>query len=239
MEENLKNYYEVLEIPINATYEQIHQGYLSAKNAYSNESLAFYSLMTKDNCQDLLELVEEAYIVLSDPQKRKEYDQRRGLNVSPPPPPNGGPANTSVSSSLANILSINDKMLESGSSSNSAASRETDIVKLVAQKRFSLHYDVKPEIEQEIEQTTEHSGAFLKKVREYKSVDLVRMSEMTKISKTYIKNIEEENYAALPAPVYVRGFVFQMAKCLKLDPNTIANSFVQRMKKALEPPKKA
>jgi cytoskeletal protein RodZ len=56
------------------------------------------------------------------------------------------------------------------------------------------------------------------------------MSEMTKVSKTYIKNIEDEDTTRLPAIVYVRGFVYQYAKCLKLNPDLVATSYTYRLK---------
>ena len=252
-----RNYYEILEVPANATFEQIHQGYQAAKNAYANESLAFYSLMTKDNCQNMMELVEQAYLVLSDPIKRKEYDQQRGLNITPPPGPessydkiyaNSTPVSTpnpeasaapfdstpreTITDMMAQrkVAEQQENIMATVTPSTVSTSRETDITKLVAQKRFSLQYNVDPNFEQEIEQTTEFTGELLRRIREYKNVDLVRLSEMTKISKTYLRNIENETWENLPAPVYVRGFVFQMAKCLKLDPNMVANSYVARMK---------
>jgi cytoskeletal protein RodZ len=55
---------------------------------------------------------------------------------------------------------------------------------------------------------------------------------MTKVSTLYLQGIEREDYSKLPAPVYVRGFVFQYAKCLKLQPEIVANSYVARMKKS-------
>ena len=57
------------------------------------------------------------------------------------------------------------------------------------------------------------------------------MSEMTRISKTNIKNIESENTEPLPAMVYVRGFVYQYAKCLKLNPELVASSYIHQLKK--------
>ena len=48
MESGSKNYYEVLEVPTDASSDDIHKGYVRAKNDYSQDSLALYSLMTKD-----------------------------------------------------------------------------------------------------------------------------------------------------------------------------------------------
>src|SRR5690606_36451585 len=80
MEPSSKNYYEVLEVPTDATSDDIHKGYIRAKNAYSQASLALYSLMTKDECDQILDLIDEAYTILSDPDIRRLYDEARGIN---------------------------------------------------------------------------------------------------------------------------------------------------------------
>ena len=77
---DLKNYYEVLEIPSTAKTEEIYHSYQRAKMAYSNDSVALYSLMSHEECRNILDLVEEAYSILSDPNKRRRYDEARGIN---------------------------------------------------------------------------------------------------------------------------------------------------------------
>jgi DnaJ-class molecular chaperone len=59
--EDKKNYYEVLEVPITASLQDIHNAYQRAKNAYSGDSVALYSLMTTDECDAILQQIEEAY----------------------------------------------------------------------------------------------------------------------------------------------------------------------------------
>ena len=80
-----KNYYEVLEVPINATLQEIHNAYLQAKNAYSDDSAALYSLMTQEECNRILEQIEEAYSILGVAEKRREYDIARGFNQAHTP----------------------------------------------------------------------------------------------------------------------------------------------------------
>ena len=41
--------------------------------------------------------------------------------------------------------------------------------------------------------------------------------------------IEAENITELPARVYTRGFVYQYAKCLKMDPEEVAASYMNRV----------
>jgi hypothetical protein len=217
-EMNQKNYYEILEVPTNASPDEIQQGYTRAKNAYSQDSLALYSLMSPEECQNILDMIDEAYSIISDPEKRKAYDQARGLNKD---------------------LSDRERRGQAPNHTNEAQEERTvvdltpekkNMSKIVAQKKFQLEYTPDAKLDDDIEQCTDFTGDFLKKVREYKNVDIVRMAEMTKVSKTYITNIELEAYDKLPAPVYVRGFVYQYAKCLKLNPELVASSYLKRMR---------
>jgi hypothetical protein len=256
MSSDLKNYYEVLEIHSTARSEEVYHSYLRAKSAYSSDSLALYSLMSQEECRNVLELVEEAYSILSDPMKRKRYDEARGFNreinalnysnlserstqvraetsFAAAAKPIGAP----VSAMLREEFKLNSQSsapISSGEMSPRAAqtlSNTTNVTRLVTQKHFALDFEANAEFDKEIEDATEFTGDFLRKIREYKSVDLERLSDMTKVSRLYLQGIESEDYDKLPAPVYVRGFVFQYAKCLKLRPEIVANSYVARMKK--------
>lgn len=247
---DLKNYYEVLEIPANARSEEIYHSYQRAKSAYSLDSIALYSLMSPEECRNVLELVEEAYSILSDPSKRKRYDEARGLNrdfnsmnynaLSDRTPP----VRSEFSSQKTNAATISnaeftlnsqstgsDISVNGHGHSNNAGVNTTNVNKLVTQKRFALDYVINADFEKEVEDATEFTGDFLRKIREYKNLDLDRLSDMTKVSRMYLQGIEMEDFGKLPAAVYVRGFVFQYAKCLKLKPEVVANSYVARMKK--------
>ena len=215
-----KNYYEILEIPTDASSEEVYQGYIKAKNTYSHDSIALYSLMTKEECDKILELVEEAHSILSDPDKRIKYNQARSIE-------------TTDKEFLSKEV---EQPLPPMPEPQSMANRTTKGVmpRIVANKRFALDFIPNPEIEKKIEQTVEFTGEFLREIREYKNVDLRRMADMTKISKAYLKSIEEENWKNLPAIVYIRGFVYQYAKCLKLNPDLVATGYTTHLKKMIE-----
>jgi curved DNA-binding protein CbpA len=252
--EQSKNYYDVLEISTSATSAEVHEGYLRAKNAYSQDSLALYSLMGQSECNSMISLVEEAYSILCDTNKRRQYDSARGIR--------------SFASEQTPEKHYSDRSFDSRESSSRAsqglereimkASQETKshqdsprmsqvsgtnnqdytpkfgqeklISKIVANRRYSLEYATDPVFEQEIERATSFDGALLKKIREYKNVDIQRLSEMTKISKTYLLHIENDDFQKLPAHAYVRGFVFQLAKVLRLNPEVVANSYIYQLK---------
>ncbi|WP_372651159.1 helix-turn-helix domain-containing protein [Halobacteriovorax sp.] len=221
--EKQKNYYDVLEIPATATQEEIQQGYVRAKNAYSLDSLALYSLMTKEECNSILDLIEEAYSIVSDPLKRQQYDEARGLNKDF----SYQDANRSSETFKRNDTPDSKLDAQLGTDNNPS---EGNVKRIVASQKFALNYQEDPEMEEKISQAIDFTGEFLKEIREYKNVDILRMSEMTKVSKTYLKYIEEESITKLPATVYVRGFVYQYAKCLKLNPEMVAASYLNRIK---------
>ena len=221
-----KNYYEILEISSEASHDEINREYTRAKNAYSGDSLALYSLMTKEECEEILNLIEEAYTVLSDPHKRRLYNQARGL----PAPPEY----EQERAAMARDIRLSASEAQSKTNETMQDPNRTNITKLVASSRFALEYTINQSFEQEIEQITVFTGETLQKIREYKNVDINRMSDMTKVSKTYIKNIEADNHGNLPVLVYVRGFVYQYAKCLKLNPDLVANSYIHHLKQIKE-----
>jgi flagellar biosynthesis protein FlhG len=81
---------------------------------------------------------------------------------------------------------------------------------------------------------TEFSGALLRAVRESQGTSLEQISERTKVGTSYLRCIEEEEFAHLPAAVYVRGFVTEFAKCLKLDPEQVSQSYLRRYRATME-----
>ncbi len=86
------------------------------------------------------------------------------------------------------------------------------------------------ELAREIGPDTEFSGALLRKVRESQGVDLGDISGRTKIARQHLAALEEEQWADLPALVYVRGFLAELAKYLRLDPAQVQRTYVRRMR---------
>ena len=81
---------------------------------------------------------------------------------------------------------------------------------------------------------TEFGGALLRAVRESQGTSLQQISERTKVGLNYLRCIEEDEFGELPAAVYVRGFVTEFAKCLRLDPEQVSQSYLRRYKARME-----
>jgi flagellar biosynthesis protein FlhG len=88
---------------------------------------------------------------------------------------------------------------------------------------------LREELAHEIGPSTPFGGSLLRKVRESRGIELDDISRHTKISLVQLRAIEEEDFAALPASVYLRGFVQEIAKFLELDPTQVARTYLRRV----------
>ena len=66
--------YEILEVAPDAPQEEIHRAFLRAKTTYSPNCPALYSTFSKDEAEEFARLINEAYAVLGNPSRRREYD---------------------------------------------------------------------------------------------------------------------------------------------------------------------
>ena len=86
------------------------------------------------------------------------------------------------------------------------------------------------ELQREIGPDTEFTGPLLRKVRESLGLELADIAAKTKIARPHLEAIEEEKFGELPALVYTRGFLGELAKQLRLDPMQVQKSYLRRMR---------
>lgn len=313
-----QNYYEILDVKPDAGQNEIRQAYLRIKAAYGKDSAALYSLFDDIESKRVLEQVEQAYLVLSSPEKRKEYDRTHGFmqtgsfnemlrpgssssasRPTPPPAPSNvaaqaaspvpsagpvfsfaqlsssttasaaptpppapaalaaptpppAPAGAADGAESRPILRHEDystprtladaKDLAQSSVTSTPDFRytytdpiaESSSSRLGAIRRIELlrGYERNPAVEEEISRESEFRGTFFRRIREYKGISIEELSEFTKISKTYLSCIESEEYESLPAAVYLRGFILQIAKALKLPYDKAATGYMMHYKAA-------
>lgn len=80
---NAENYYQVLEIKPNSNEKEIQESYLKLKTKYKMLCVGNYSFrFSEEDWESDLEKIEHAYIVLSCPRKRQEYNRQKGIQNS-------------------------------------------------------------------------------------------------------------------------------------------------------------
>jgi hypothetical protein len=79
------DYYRVLGLEPQASRDQVERAYRFCLEMYGDGALATYSLLENDEIEATRARVREAYDVLGDPARRRQYDESRGL-VSPDSP---------------------------------------------------------------------------------------------------------------------------------------------------------
>ncbi len=72
---------------------------------------------------------------------------------------------------------------------------------------------------------TEFPGSFLREIREFRGITLEAIAEHTKISKTYLKAIEDEDEAHLPETAYLKGYLRQYASEIGLDAERVLRHY--------------
>lgn len=196
------NYYEILELPSNAPQHEVTAAYDRARSTYAGDNPAIYTIFSEQEARELLVMIEEAYQVLGNKILRNIYDQRL----------------------LSGRSSLNDLTYESILEASKQAFPET---KAESKAEF---FQKNEAFEREIKNQENWTGDFLKKVREYKNISHQKLSETTKINSFYIQAIENMNTENLPAVVFVRGYVVQIAKALGLDEKFVADSYMKNYK---------
>jgi flagellar biosynthesis protein FlhG len=75
------------------------------------------------------------------------------------------------------------------------------------------------------------TGAALRGFREARGVSLVEIAAASKVGVRFLEYIEQDRHSDLPAPVYLRGFVQEYARCVGLEPGITAESYLARLPK--------
>lgn len=80
----------------------------------------------------------------------------------------------------------------------------------------------------------ESLGEIIRREREKKGISLEYLSDITKISKDFIRAIEEENFDALPGDVYAKGFIRNISLALGLDPEEMKKLYKAKRERSYE-----
>lgn len=205
------NYYEILAVPQTATQQEIALAYEKAKRTYSAQNPALYTIFDKSEADLLRSMIDEAFAVLGNDAYRNIYEKRR----------------------QARGYSEHDLSIEAIRAEGLKLYPEPSPHSAV-EMQIATVYTPDENFENEIKNQTAWTGDFLKRVREYKKVSIETLNEKTKINSWYIKALENMDPNNLPAAVFVRGYIIQIARSLHLDDKAVAESYMKIYKKAIE-----
>lgn len=108
---------------------------------------------------------------------------------------------------------------------NARKQKETQVKKVQEELEDLTEYDpIDPS------QIKDFSGPVLRQIREAQGLSLESLGEVTRVNPFYIRAIEEMETFNLPASVFVRGYVVQIAKVLGLETKTVADSYMRLFK---------
>lgn len=202
-----ETFYDVLKVDNRATIAEIVAAYHTAKNAFSRESMATYSLFSPDETQAILSKLDEAFQTLSNIEKKRDYDKALTERSS----------GESVPSPLTELeLKQKAQLLPRGEAG------ATSTVPAAPQAPANTPLPSYDSI----------TGAVLKEIRERRALTLDDVVRITKIPTKFVKAIEADSMNSLPARVYLQGFVKNMAVLYKLDPKTTVKSYLEHIDKA-------
>jgi len=207
-----QTYYEILKIPIGADLSAIERAYREALDTYSEDALATYSLFTEEQRTQLLQTIESAFHTLIDTDKRTAYDQM-----------------------LLDSGKIDESYQPPADSNASSAPGRSPNQSIAPTPPKDLHSRVKAKFEEEdIRRLADQvvgkdlvSGLDLRRMREALEVDLSEIFEITRISKTTLICIEENQFDKLPAEVFLKSFLKSYAEILKLDPQHVIEGYLK------------
>ena len=221
------DHYEMLEIPRAATPGEIDRAYRMAQQTYAEGSLALYSVFEKRDSSEIRTRLDEAYRVLADPELRASYDlEHRPLftsGVASGPASGLAPGPAAATATAARPLNGT----RPGSSIAESSPRMNAAVEEATAEAFD---DVVERYDQREDETSgEFDGPRLRRTRLFRGYEIDQIADVTKVAGAHLRNIEDENFAELPADVYVRGFVTAYAKTIGLDPQAVVPSYMARL----------
>jgi curved DNA-binding protein CbpA len=203
------NYYEVLQIPVDASFIEIKRAYRDSLSIYSEDSLATYSMFSLEERDNILKEIEAAFLTLIDEKARADYDKML-IN-----------AGQVKASSVRADKKTPTHLFRPKSSMN-----ETNLTDRVRQSAKQGDFR---RLSNEILSKDMISGNDLKKLRKTAGIELSEIDAVTKISVIVLRSIEENQLENLPADIYLKNFLKSYAEILQIDSQRVVDGYLKNI----------
>jgi curved DNA-binding protein CbpA len=176
---------------------------------YHDDSLASYSFFSREEREEILAKLDEAYSTLMDEKRRSRYDQlliERGI--------------------LEKATQYQGDRIKLGPMYD--AKRVATNTALRIRERLKPVVSSNPVI-QEILANDVLSGRDLKKIRDELGISLEEISELVKVRVVYLHAIEDDQFEKTPSRIFLKGFLRAYAQCIGLDADVVASRYLKRI----------
>ncbi len=197
-----ETYYDILKVHPRTSITEVVNAYHAARAAFSKDSLATYSLFSPEENEAEIKKLEEAFVTLSNVDRKREYDKKLEAGTQGTP--------TTLPSSSAGVVTPEAKPAPATVASASVSKVGSEIASAPGANTGGPVMD----------------GAFLKSTREQKGMTLEDVARLTKLPLRALKAIESDDVKNLPARVYLHGFVNNLVKLYRADA-AIAKGYIQ------------
>jgi curved DNA-binding protein CbpA len=205
-----QNYYEILDIPPNATQFEIRNAYKTALYIYDDGSPVSYSFFSKDERKKILALLEEAFLTLINDQTRSEYNRKlleEGVVDDETIFGDGYKKPIPIIDLKRSRISTHKKIISSKIKSMTSSSHIM---------RELLALDV-------------ITGNDLRKMRMLLDVPLEHIAEYTKVRINLLRCIEEDRFDELPSTFHLKSFLRSYIEYFQLDPGPFVDRYMKRV----------
>ncbi len=234
-----QTHYEVLEVGRNSETPEIERAYRLLQSIYASDSLALYSVFDEADGAVLKQRIELAYRVLADADSRRAYDEEvDSWGAEQDGQPAGRVGESAAVVSPANPLPDHGDGASFDDSLDDNPAEEL-VSRAVEPGSVELNSGIERFQDLEGDAEGDFDGHRLRRARLERGIEIDEIANVTKVSRAFLRSIEEEAYDDLPAPVYVRGFVVAYARAIGLDPQKVAPTYMARLEESKRSSRKA
>lgn len=192
--------YDILEINPNATVKEIQTAYQRKLEIFAENSFIPIGLLTKEEKEKERDILEQNYKLLINKEARKKYDEEL----------------------------ITKKIISEEERVSDYKEIQGDFPQTQSIEEKETKEHIVEEEEGDISEVAFYDGPGLKKIRLLKKISIEEIVSETNIRTWYIESIEAERYDALPARIYLKGFLKQIAQYLKLSSEKVLKDYLEK-----------